>query len=292
MPGTEKLLDWLHYILMAAGGIVLLARFRQYRRGGGRDPLRGSPIRASRLWPLELWLCLLGYALAATMGMQAARFLVNAAQPKGDHEVWRELLGTSLMQVFVIAGAIAAAPYLFKQGRRGLGLRPRPGLHVAAIGLAGWLAAVCICGLILLAIESIVEWLHMTVPPHDVFVALEDPRSSFWMRFVAIVGALLLAPIGEEIFYRGLVQTGIKKLVPPRSGSLYHRWVAITLTATLFAAMHFKTPHYIPALIALGVILGYLYERYGNLYIPILVHVLFNGKSLLWHYLLFHGPPA
>ncbi len=39
------------------------------------------------------------------------------------------------------------------------------------------------------------------------------------------------------------------------------------------------TRPFIPALIVLGLILGYLYERCGSIVVPILVHMLFNGKT-------------
>ncbi|MEN6337366.1 MAG: CPBP family intramembrane glutamic endopeptidase, partial [Phycisphaerales bacterium] len=70
-----------------------------------------------------------------------------------------------------------------------------------------------------------------------------------------------------------------------RQGSLYHRWAAIACVAVWFGAMHWPTPQQVPALIILGVFLGYLYERTGSILAPIYLHILFNSKSVLWHYL-------
>jgi hypothetical protein len=64
-----------------------------------------------------------------------------------------------------------------------------------------------------------------------------------------------------------------------------HRWLAVLITAVLFGMMHFNVPQHVPPLIVFGFILGFLYEKTGSLYVPVLVHVLFNGKSLLWYQL-------
>ena len=64
-----------------------------------------------------------------------------------------------------------------------------------------------------------------------------------------------------------------------------HRWWAIGVTAVLFGLVHYTTPHHVPALAAFGFVLGYLYERYGSLTVVMLVHMLFNAKTLLYEFL-------
>src|SRR5690606_13618209 len=100
-----------------------------------------------------------------------------------------------------------------------------------------------------------------------------------------IGGALLLAPLSEELLFRGIFQTGLRRLLPGRPGSVRHRWLAILLASLVFGLMHLAVPQHVPALIVLAVILGYQYERTGSLVVPIFVHILFNAKSLLWHWL-------
>jgi membrane protease YdiL (CAAX protease family) len=58
------------------------------------------------------------------------------------------------------------------------------------------------------------------------------------------------------------------------------------VVGVIFGAMHGPTPQHVPALMVFGCILGYVYERTGSLVLPILVHMMFNGKSLLWDALL------
>ena len=57
------------------------------------------------------------------------------------------------------------------------------------------------------------------------------------------------------------------------------RWVAILLSAALFAALH--EPWSIPLIFLLAVALGYLYERTGNLWAAVLAHFGFNAFNTL-----------
>ncbi|RME38375.1 MAG: CPBP family intramembrane metalloprotease, partial [Planctomycetota bacterium] len=98
---------------------------------------------------------------------------------------------------------------------------------------------------------------------------LAIPAGVFW------ISAALVAPLAEELFFRGLVQTFLLNVL----GS---RWAAIVIAAAMFGGVHFTQPHAVPALIALGLVLGYAYECSGALWTPVVLHALFNLKSLLW----------
>ena len=93
-------------------------------------------------------------------------------------------------------------------------------------------------------------------------------------RVLVIFAAVVLAPLAEEIFFRGLLQSMLRRY-------LGHAWGGILITSAFFAIVH--VPHYdtMPALFVLSVVLGYNYERCGRLYAPILIHVIFNGESIL-----------
>ncbi|GAA3130545.1 hypothetical protein GCM10010466_21490 [Planomonospora alba] len=89
---------------------------------------------------------------------------------------------------------------------------------------------------------------------------------------------LLTASVLEEVFYRGWLQTRLE--------ALYGRWPAILATSLLFAAMHvshLKAGDVGAGLAAMvarqgmdGLMLGYLWSRYRNLWAPIGVHVVVN----------------
>jgi hypothetical protein len=103
---------------------------------------------------------------------------------------------------------------------------------------------------------------------------LEEPARGLTDRATDPVGVILLvlivgigAPIVEEIFYRGLLQR-----------SIAHRfgvWPGIVGSALVFGLSHFQVLQ-LPALVVLGVVLGYVTERTGRLGPAIFAHVAFN----------------
>jgi membrane protease YdiL (CAAX protease family) len=83
---------------------------------------------------------------------------------------------------------------------------------------------------------------------------------------ILIVG--ILAPIFEELFYRGLMQRAfLKRGLPP--------WAAITVTAGIFGLSHGEMLQ-LPGLVAAGLLFGYLAHRTGRLGASITCHLAFN----------------
>jgi membrane protease YdiL (CAAX protease family) len=291
MPPTIMLLDRLDTGLLIAGWLVLLLWVLRWRLSGGGDPLRGSPIRPNRLNAVHLWVCLLVEMLGASVGASIARRFLPPGVSTDLREDWESVAAMNLGVVLVIATCLTVARATFRGGLRGYGLRLSTRGSTLSLVIGGWLVALMACGQIALG----TEWLIRLVNPgwvpqeHVVFQALEAPGTPVWIRVLAYTGAFVLAPIGEELLFRGILQSGLRRAIPIRRGSHRHRWVAILLTATFFGLLHMPTPQYVPALIVLGILLGYLYERTGSLLVPILVHMLFNGKSLLWRELQLYA---
>lgn len=292
MHDPVHILETIDDALKLVGGLVLLIAGGTWWLTGRRDPLRKSPIRRNDIWPIVLWMCLLSYLLIATVALQLALWIAPNTEASvtggqnGEMSILQRLLATTLMQLLLIAAGLIAAPHLFVNGLHGLGWQTGNLLKSFIYTVGGLLASLCVCGVILDLTDLIVNWLHFLPPTHAVLTLLSDPQAPAWMRWSAIGGAVILAPLAEEILYRGYVQTGMRRLFPPRSHSYYHRWLAIVATSIMFGAMHSPVPHHIPALIAFSVVLGFLYERTGSLMIPIAVHMLFNAKSILWHSIL------
>lgn len=86
----------------------------------------------------------------------------------------------------------------------------------------------------------------------------------------ALLVTALIAAVGEEVFFRGIVQ---RKLIHGTNS----KHLAIWLTAGLFSAIHLQFYGFFPRLL-LGALFGYLYFYSGNLWIPILAH--FTNNSL------------
>lgn len=78
---------------------------------------------------------------------------------------------------------------------------------------------------------------------------------------------ILLAPITEEIFNRGIIFPVAQK----RHGNVY----AVMISAFLFALGHYNLPQFITAL-CLGLLIGYFVVSTGNVYIGIVLHMANN----------------
>lgn len=91
----------------------------------------------------------------------------------------------------------------------------------------------------------------------------------------------LVSGIGEELLFRGLIQSGIEHY----TGT----FPAIVLAGILFGFVHFITPLYVIIASILGIYLGYLYFHTGNLVVPILVHALYNYIAFLYFKSTFRG---
>lgn len=279
-------LDAIDLLLTVAGAILLAAEIAWQMPRPRRDPLRGSPLRVNTLSLAWVWLALFIYGVSGFLGGGVASFY-SANGPAADVALWRSILAGNVSQVVVIAAMLLIGLQTFIAGPRGFGIDRQPLARDITAAVRILLVGFCVCNGIVWITEAAFQLLapRFEMPPHTVFTTLSLPATPRFVRINAILGAALFAPVGEELLFRVILQTGFHKIFPPRSHSLRHRWAAILCAGTLFGCMHLATPQYVPALIALGILLGYLYERTGSILAPIYLHVLFNCKSLMWHYL-------
>lgn len=109
---------------------------------------------------------------------------------------------------------------------------------------------------------------------------LEGPAQSLSDRATGGVGVLLLvliagvlAPVFEEIFYRGLLQRALlNRGLPPAA--------AIGTTAVVFGVTHLQLLQ-LPGLVLAGALFGYLAHRSGRLGPAIAAHVAFNMVTVV-----------
>lgn len=93
------------------------------------------------------------------------------------------------------------------------------------------------------------------------------------MRVLIGFLAVAVAPLAEEVIFRGLIYPTIKQQGFPR--------LALWGTSFLFAAVHHNLAVLLP-LTFLAVVWTLLYETTGNLLAPIFAHALFNLLNLFW----------
>jgi len=92
-----------------------------------------------------------------------------------------------------------------------------------------------------------------------------------WANRLALAGAaILLAPVAEEMLFRGILYPAVKQAGFPH--------VALWGTSLLFAAVHTNLLTFVP-LMVLALVLTALYERTNNLLAPITAHAMFNALN-------------
>lgn len=99
-------------------------------------------------------------------------------------------------------------------------------------------------------------------------------------NFIVIAVA---AGITEEFFFRGSLQQLVKKIC-------HNRHVTVWITAFIFSFIHFQFYGFVPRML-LGALLGYIFLWSGNLWIPVIVHILNNALSVALYY-KFHSTPV
>lgn len=101
--------------------------------------------------------------------------------------------------------------------------------------------------------------------------------SGFNELLIAMVVVAIIPAIGEELLFRGLIQTRLQRI----SGNVH---VAIWVSAMVFSAFHMQFYGFLPRLL-LGALFGYLFFWSGSLVVAMLAHFVNNGFSLVMLYL-------
>ena len=106
-------------------------------------------------------------------------------------------------------------------------------------------------------------------PEQDIVQAF--PQSAAGIVLFTLL-AVVMAPLAEEVFFRGFVFRGFAASWGFLGGA--------AVSAAVFSAAHLQLTLFVP-LLALGFGLAWAYRRTGSLWTPITIHAIFNGISVL-----------
>jgi membrane protease YdiL (CAAX protease family) len=175
----------------------------------------------------------------------------------------------------LIALPISVAAYLWLGERFGMPTRTSLGLTTTNLKRYWWRGL--IFGLVLapfvLGIHQLIREVFPSTKIHPAFELLE---SGGWPGALsAIATAVILAPVAEEILYRGIIMLSLTEWIGRAWG--------LALSSILFGAVHYTVwPAPIPlALLGYLFALSFVWTR--SLWMPIFAHAGFNGVNmLLW----------
>ncbi len=177
-----------------------------------------------------------------------------------------DLLANLLLQASLVASAVIFARLGGRVSAAAFGLRA---VHVGRALL--WMVAGYVTYVVLSGI-----WLTISGADDasdDITTRLQDDPSTATVAGLAVF-AVVLAPIVEEVFFRGFVFTAMRS-------KLNVAWAAL-ISGVMFGAVHaFGSPwQFLVPLSLLGVVLCLIYWKTGSLYPCIALHALNNCVAL------------
>ncbi len=184
-----------------------------------------------------------------------------------------------------------------------------------------WLFTMPLVMLISMASDWVYKWFdYQHESAHELLTAM-DQAGGWLTRLGVLVAAVVLAPLAEELLFRGHLQTLLRRWLtpavslpgvapmpaPPASIGPYvvpavlpfakvltelpsgfspavarPFWpsaVSVVVTSGLFMAVHPLWSW--PPIFVLALILGFAYERRGNLWVCVLLHAMFNATQTM-----------
>lgn len=157
-------------------------------------------------------------------------------------------------------------------------LRPRWVRHSlvgVGIGLSGWVIVTLLLALLVRAID------REALPTQEGLEQLAGADGTAVL--VAVFAAVVLAPVVEEVIYRGVLFQALRERIG--------LWPAMVISAGLFGVMHLDTVMqaegfdpvgFIPmmGIVLLGVWLAAAFHKTGSIIVPIVGHAAFNGIAV------------
>ena len=274
MTSTVSILTSVDETLAGGALILFLGLTAAWIRRSCPSPLQIAPERPNDLREDILALVILIYLVSFAVFVGIVKLI---AGPE-ENEVLRLIANTGT-QVVGIAACLVVAAKCFEGGSRRFLLGAR-GLMTSFQPTSTIVLVVLSLGLCPLVANGTMELILLVSPEyefttHPTIDALRDHSRPSMVVVGFWFGAVVLAPVAEELFFRGLVQTFLGSHLP-------RRWMAVLFSSVAFGLVHSSQVHAIGALILLGVILGLAYERSGSLIPPMMIHAVFNLRTLIW----------
>jgi membrane protease YdiL (CAAX protease family) len=222
----------------------------------------GEPPR----WPL--WLPLAAIACGLSFGLVSVGLLSAVLSATGVDKTGTSpgltAGGTAIVDLAVVAACVLLAGMTARPRAWQFGLRSAPLGHTAALAGIGALAFF----LFSLVYAAIVQ----PKSPQKVVENLGADNNTALLVSGAVV-VILVAPICEELFFRGFLYRVLRLRMP--------MWSAALIDGVLFGIVHGSSTSIsaLPILAALGIVFCWVYERTGTLFATIALHALNNTIS-------------
>ena len=99
---------------------------------------------------------------------------------------------------------------------------------------------------------------------------------NFLTMIISLIGIGILAPIGEELFFRGFIHTSLKDHFP--------FWLRVIISSLIFAFGHYDSIGVMATSFIMGIILAIAYEKCQSIWFSIGIHIFNNSISIFLIY--------
>lgn len=209
-----------------------------------------------------------GRAFAAFASVLAASIVFGVVVVAFDNDL--ESLAAGVAVQALLAGSLIFAAFLFATpGMRGLASAESLGLR-RPLRKSVWLAIATYFGYIACAV---VIALLLAPEQEDITRELGGDEGVLGTVIAGIL-IVIVAPVSEEIFFRGFFYPGLKKGMPVILAAL--------LASVVWGLLHYTgagTWGVVVQITVFGLWLSWLYERTGSIYPTIAVHILNNAVA-------------
>ena len=210
------------------------------------------------------------------MGMEQGGYL-------GYSQQFWDMFSKNICWVTIASYALAFLVYLIFFACRKKKLSEETGIHRVHFGA---LPAAFVFGIALQVVTVFaISFFSALVPAIAENVAGNDEMNNAMFasssQLSQIVMMAVTTPIIEELVFRGLIYTRMKKAMPKAA--------AMILSSVVFGAVHSFGVQLVYAAI-LGFVLVSLYEKYNSLWVPILLHAGFNATNFLYEFVDMESP--
>ena len=181
-----------------------------------------------------------------------------------------------LLSISAIGSTLFAVPlvFLIAKLKKGSNLKEYFSLNgFCRRTLLFWLLATM---LLLTAEDAITILLNLEETP-DFMMNISYPNDV--SKVLLVFGVAFFAPVLEEVIFRGFLLRGL-------SNSFIGVWGAIIISSFVWATIHFQYELvYLVMIFVTGLVFGYAKVKTNSLFIPIVMHILFNFVAMIELYL-------
>lgn len=230
---------------------------------------RARPTGYAAAWPMRLGLVVFLIATLAWIGFTTTLEIGITALPDLP-----PLAGILLDSAARVLPTVIALALLFRRPShivRSLGLNRgfAPGL------VFGWTA-------LLMLIDQVLSQTLGASSASEPGGGLSAGDAGLWGLVFAVVSACILAPVSEEILYRGILFQSFRNRMGLLAGAV--------LSSGIFTILHFYDGYGLASVWIFGVSCAFLYAATGSLAATIALHMLYNSLIKLPEWLVYHAP--